>query len=791
MSRCDLHVLSRYSNRPPEWILRRLGVPESYTLPEDIYRKARAAGMDFVTVTDRDSIRGALSIADRPGAFMSAKVTATFPDGVRALILVWGLDEAEFHEIEDTRRDIFALGEYLRDKGLAHGVAHPLHGEDGRLDVEHFEKLLLLFDVFEACNGLRSPLADEVLRLCMASLTPETLARLADRHGIEPRGEAPWRKSLFGGSEDRGGLFIGRAHTVTPAAADWREFLGHVMAGRGTQAGESGAPQVMASGVYSTFYHYIKEHIGNRSPLYSAMLSKVAERFLAGRNPADFSIGDQIEIVGEAMWSGELFSILSPGASIPKSLAGFFSQPALKRRIDVVLAEEPTVERRSFRIACEIANYLGFRFFEQMVRQITAGDFLGSLQSASALVPVAGSVMPYFGAFHALNADRGLLEGVAGALLPERPAGLQNQKRAWLTDTLEDVNGVARTIRTMVAAARAQGFDLTVVTSRSEISGDDAANIKNFVPVGEFELPEYKLQKLSFPPILEMLDYIQREGFTELIISTPGPVGLVGLAAAKMFGLRSSGIYHTDFPQYVKILSDDHAMETLTWNYMHWFYDQMDTIYSNSRYYLDLWVERGISPSKLRIFPRGLDTDLFDRRHRDADFWPGRGARGKILLYVGRISKEKDLDMLPDVARVLADRGAAVTWAFVGDGPYREELQMRMPGAIFTGVLTNVDLGKAYASADLFVFPSTTDTYGNVIVEACAAGLRVVVSAIGGPKELVRSGIPGAVCPARSARAFADAIESLLGEPRDFPRPNLAGLMGWDAAARRFWNKET
>jgi glycosyltransferase involved in cell wall biosynthesis len=114
-----------------------------------------------------------------------------------------------------------------------------------------------------------------------------------------------------------------------------------------------------------------------------------------------------------------------------------------------------------------------------------------------------------------------------------------------------------------------------------------------------------------------------------------------------------------------------------------------------------------------------------------------------------------------------------------------------MPGAIFTGVLTGEELGKAYASADLFVFPSTTDTYGNVIVEACAAGLRVVVSDVGGPKELVRSGIPGTVCPARSARAFADAIGALLREPREFPRPNLAGLMGWDAAARRFWDKET
>lgn len=789
MSRCDLHVLSRHSKRPPEWILRQIGMPESYTPPEDVYRRARAAGMDFVTITDRDSIEGALAIADRPGAFVSAKVTTRFPGGVRVHVLVWGLDEAQFRAIEEARGDVFALRAYLRGQNLAHGVAHPLHSEDGGLTVEHFEKLLLLFDVFEARNGLRSPLADEVLRLCVGALTPETIARLADRHGIEPAGPTPWRKTLVGGSEDRGGLFVARACTETPAAADWRGFLAHVMAGKASPAGEGGTPQVMASGLYSTFYRYLRDHLGGRMPLYSTLLTKMAERFLAGRNPADFSFSDQMQIVTEAVWSGEVFSILTPGASIPRNLAGFFSQPALKRRIDRVLAQEPTVERRSFRVACEIANHLGFRFFDQMVRQVTAGDFLGSLQSASALVPVAASVLPYAAAFQTLRVDRRLLGRAADALLPGTPELLQNRKRAWLTDTLEDVNGVARTIRTMVGAARAQGFDLTVVTSRSEVTMGDIP-IQNFEPVGEFELPEYKLQKLSFPPILEMLDYLHREGFTELIISTPGPVGLVGLMAAKMFGLPCSGIYHTDFPQYVKILSDDHAMETLTWNYMHWFYDQMDVIYSNSRYYLDLWVERGIAPRKLRIFPRGLDTDIFNSRQRDAEFWPRRGARSRVLLYVGRISKEKDLDLLPDVARVLAERKVAVTWAFVGDGPYCGELRRRMPAAIFTGVLTGAELGRAYASADLFVFPSATDTYGNVVVEACAAGLRVVVSDAGGPKELVRAGVPGVVCPARSARAFADAIQGLLEAPASFERPSLANLMDWDKAARRFWNKE-
>src|SRR5205823_12216602 len=93
------------------------------------------------------------------------------------------------------------------------------------------------------------------------------------------------------------------------------------------------------------------------------------------------------------------------------------------------------------------------------------------------------------------------------------------------------------------------------------------------------ELPEYELQKLSFPPILQMLDYIQRENFSEIIISTPGPVGLTGLLAAKMLNLQTSGIYHTDFTQYIRILTDDSFLESVAWRYLHWLYAQLDTVY--------------------------------------------------------------------------------------------------------------------------------------------------------------------------------------------------------------------
>jgi glycosyltransferase involved in cell wall biosynthesis len=373
------------------------------------------------------------------------------------------------------------------------------------------------------------------------------------------------------------------------------------------------------------------------------------------------------------------------------------------------------------------------------------------------------------------------------------PPVLQNRKRAWFTDTLDDVNGVANTIRKMTAAGAAAGEQLIVMTSRRRLAVDEIP-IKNFPPIGEFELPEYELQRLSFPPILQILDYIQREQFTEIIISTPGPMGLVGLLAAKMLNLQTSGIYHTDIPEYVRILTEDRFLESLAWSYMHWMYGQVDTVWVNSEQYRKCWVDRGFAPEKLKILPRGLDTDLFTPERRDLTFWPGSGSNGKEvrLLYVGRISREKDLDVLAAAYKKLRQAGHPVKLYFVGLGPYTEALTEALPDAVFLGYLKGEKLAKAYASADVFVFPSTTDTFGNVILEAQASGLPVIVSDLGGPKELVEDGKTGFVTKAHDADDFARAIEQMSGDPK------LRARMGhearqqvvnrsWPGAFRKFW----
>lgn len=548
--------------------------------------------------------------------------------------------------------------------------------------------------------------------------------------------------------------------------------------------------------MYSTVFSYAQDKLKKTAPLGAGLLSKVAERFVSGKNPAAFSFGERMGLLVESLRTGQAFDFIKPGeTTLAREFATFFSDPQVMGELDQIVKSEQDAERRSFRMASYLCNQMGFRLFLQFMQRVERGNLLDALQSITGLLPVAGAVAPYAVAYRQQAPDRALLQRASDLLLDSTPPSLENNKRAWFTDTLEDVNGVARTICAMTAAGLRRGADLTVITSRTEVSISEVP-IKNFEPIGEFEIPEYKLQKLSFPPFLEIIDYIQTQKFSELIISTPGPVGICALAAGKLLGLRLTTIYHTDFPQYARFLSDDELMETLTWKYMQWFYGQFDLVYVNSEFYRQCWIERGLPPQRLAILPRGLDTDAFNRqKHHRSDFWRSRGAVAPVLLYVGRVSKEKELAFLVDVARALHDKGVKFSLAVVGDGPYRDEMQTLLPKAIFTGVLKGEVLSQAYASADVFVFPSTTDTFGNVILEAMASGLPVVVSDVGGPRELVTHSRQGRVARGRDLAHWCDTLTEMLASPASLAERQVLAAETqdarcWDSAFIRFWAGE-
>ena len=797
MSKCDLHVHSRYSARSEEWLFRRLDFPDSYSDPRWLYEQLRERGMDYVTITDHDTIEGCLQIRDLPDTFISEQVTTFFPgDPCKIHILVWGISEKQHADIVIIRDNIFALQRYLQSGQIAHAVAHPLYSINGQLSASHLERLILLFKHFEGINGLRDALLSELARDLFGSLTPAKIDKLAKRHNLAPTHPEPWTKVFVGGSDDHGGQFIASAFTETPPADSAEKFLALVREGRCEAKGQGGTPLALSHGFYNTLACFIQDRFRENLGPGASLVEQMFSRFMEGRDPTELTLKDKATVFAQGVATGKIFELMKPAnVSLWKELSTQFQKAEAKANVaaDIEGATEP--ERRTFLMANTVAEQLAYRFFNKFVQQLSNGNVVEAMQAISAIAPILVMLTPYIYGFHSQAPSRRWLREIFKELTGEIPVALQNTKRAWFTDTLEDVNGVATTIRKMTAAGAAAGKDLIVVTSRNELTVDDIP-IKNFKPIGEFELPEYELQKLSFPPILQMLDYIQRERFTEIIISTPGPIGLTALLAAKMLNLQTSGIYHTDFPQYVRILTEDSFLESVTWSYMHWFYGQLDTVFVNSEEYRQSWIKRGFDPAKLKIFPRGLDTELFHPKRRDPAFFERfcGDRNGEVrLLYVGRVSKEKNLDLLGEAYRRLRSEGLPIHLVVVGHGPYSDEFSKSLPEACFTGYLTGKDLATAYASADIFVFPSTTDTFGNVIIEAQASGIPVIVSDSGGPKELVRNNENGLITKSHDVDDLTEALRRLIVDPalRERMRANARESVAdrsWPWAFTKFWH---
>src|SRR6266852_4938680 len=253
MSKCDLHIHSRRSARSEEWLFRRFDFPDSYSDPRELHRQLLERGMNFVTITDHDTIDGCLEIRDLPNTFISEQVTTYFPqDPCKIHILVWGIAEKQHDDIVIIRHNIFALQRYLQNGKIAHAIAHPLYSINGKLEASHLERLILLFKHFEAINGLRDALLSELAQQLFTSLTPEKIEKLAKKHNLAPTHEQAWKKILVGGSDDHGGKFLASAYTETPPVDSTEKFLEHVRAGRCNAQGQSGTPLALSHGFYNT-----------------------------------------------------------------------------------------------------------------------------------------------------------------------------------------------------------------------------------------------------------------------------------------------------------------------------------------------------------------------------------------------------------------------------------------------------------------------------------------------------------------------------------------------------------
>lgn len=738
-ARADLHVHSKHSNRAEEWYLRGIRAPECYSEPEEIYRRCREQGMRFVTISDHNSIAGAAAIAHLPGTFLSSELTVRFPeDGCKLHVLALGVSETQHDELLRLRDNVYDLVRYGREQDVILSVAHPFYRVNDRLDLDHLEKLLVLFDRFEARNGVHHRRQNLLVERCLSALTRELVNRFAERHDLEPASPRPWIKHLTGGSDDHGGFYIAAAYTETPAAHNVGDFLAHLRSGASVPGGTSGTSRRLARSLYAISSDYCSDRFGRHS---GGDAFRTTLEALAGRRRTT------------ATW----FTFLSR---------------ALRREGadgDRTAPDEaaPLHETASLDSARRITRKALRRALSRGVRSARRGHLTAFLTALGELSPAVAASAPMFVAARAHFKDRKLEDRAARHLTG---AAAEPRRIAWVTDTLGEINGVARTVTTVCAQARRRNLPLEPVACRRRLP-PEAGPTRLLRPAVETALPGYPGLRLAVASPVDLLDHLEQGETTDLLISTPGPLGLAGLLCARFLKLRTHGIYHTDFPAYLRELTGDPALGDWAATYLRWFYGSLDTVYTPSAAYRERLLELGVDAAKIRPMPRGVDGERFHPRFADSGFWPRQGtAEAFRFLYVGRLSPEKNLHLLLDAFERFRTTGRRASLALVGDGPARTELEASCRGrfpkgaVVFTGALTGDALSAAYASADGLVFPSVTDTFGNVVVEAYASGLPVLVTSEGGPADIVRGHGAGCIA-APNAGAFCAAMARLFDDP--------------------------
>lgn len=749
MAKVDLHLHSKYSDHPSEWFLQRLGAAESYSEPQALYRLARERGMDLVTITDHNRIDASLELAqlDPERCFSGVESTAYFPeDGCKVHILIYGLDRDQFIAIQQLRRNIYQLRDYLRDADLACVVAHPSYAVNRRLTRSHLEKLILLFNNFEGRNGSRSSLHNDGLSEILRNLTPAALADLQQRHGIEPWGKTAWRKGLSGGSDDHSGLFVGKTWSETQTATP-AEFLECLKRGEVEAQGRQNDFLGLTFAIYKIAYDF-SQH--KSTPFARSTLSDLTRYLFSAQK---LSLGDRLRL------------------SRMKS----HKNNATYARIVELIETSRNLDRhdidRRLELLYDGIGDISDRYFRELLESLTTDlgemDILRLVQGISSAIPGLFLAAPFFSAMRHIYGDRQLLGDL------KRELGQDTQPRPrrilWVTDTLADLNGVSMTLQTIGRLAIEKGHDIRLLACLDEEDAVELppAAVLRIPPLHSFALPHYPQQQIKVPSLLRTLKQVCAYNPDEIYVSTPGPLGLLGLQLGKLLDLRVSGIYHSDFTREAREIVAEPALEQVIEAYCKWFFNQADRLLVPSSEYMELLKSRGFKSRHMQLFRRGLRTEHF-RPQRDADRL--HGANIPRLLYVGRISRDKNLGFLLECYRRLLSFHPHARLTLAGDGPDLAMLKLScrdLPGVEFTGRIAYDELPALYNAHDLFLFPSVTDTFGMAVLEAQACGLPALVSDVGGPQEIVDSGRTGFALAVRDTSEWVTTLDRLLRDLRE------------------------
>lgn len=595
LTRCDLHLHSNAS-AGNEWYTRYFDCPESYADPVRQYELCKARGMSLVTLTDHDTIDGGLKLLDRPDFFLSEEITTAFPENDCVVhVLAWNITPAQHDHIQARRNDVYKLVEYLNGAAIAHGLAHPLMGPNWKLNAGLIEKLLVLFPTLESVNGLTDARIEPDLPALLKGLDPDRLAALARKHNLTANGSTPHVKAFTGGSDDHVHRRCATVFTEVDGAHVPRDFLDACLAGQARVIGEQGHLDAMALSVHHTLYHHLKERRVDR-PDYRDPFVEMMD-VIAGRGLGDGD-GEGRNGNGPAHPAAGFLASLVSGAQRASLAVG--------KELDILEVPVSQADEDDARLIGSIAR-LGDTVVENALEELLAGaqDF-DLYRIFAAFRDLTGGLVttaPVFAAADHFGKQeqqvRRIWEQWSAWPLPARP-----ERLAVFSDSLEQVDVVSTWCKRFVGQARAAGREV-LIPYCGELPGhvEDSSSFHVLPSSTSFNVPLSPRLRFHVPSLIDTLRWVWAQGISHVELSTPGPMGLVGLLVAKVLRLPVTASYHTEVSALVQPLGGNPLIARAAKRYLSWFYGRADRVFAFSPAARDDLAAMGVAVEKLAVLP--------------------------------------------------------------------------------------------------------------------------------------------------------------------------------------------
>jgi glycosyltransferase involved in cell wall biosynthesis/predicted metal-dependent phosphoesterase TrpH len=726
-SKADLHCHSTASEHSKLGVQRSVGLPECATPPQEVLELAVKRGMDFVTISDHDTIGGVLQIADDPRVFISEELTTWFRDEEQAVhVLCLGITPDDHERLQANARDVEVVAEYLHANHITCALAHPFYAVESPLTPRHRRRLAELFPIWEVRNGSR------------ARELNAPAAVYIETHG----------GTGVGGSDDHAGVDIGRTYTETPPADTPEQFLHQIRNGNANARGEQGSSAKWAHAAMALAIRSLPESDGRKVDPLSV-----------------FKMASRLMIEGDAR-TGTEGNDLTPadGRALLDAWIDAAELDIDGRGLLARMQEDGFSHTDQFRKACRAHERKLTKATHEILNSVEGGG--DPVASAGKLFEACIPAIPYAPAAAFLGREKSKLVNREG----------ERRRVALVADGVGGMHGVTHTLDE-IRERGVPGFDVEVV-------GTDPNVDRRLSAVAEVDIPFYSGLQVGVPSLPAIVETLAEGRYDVVHLCSPGPAGVAAAVIARVMEIPVLGSYHTELAAYAGLRSADPKLEFMARMAIAKFYGQCEIVLSPSEASDAVLRSMGIGDERIGRWDRGVDIARFSPQKRDNHRF-ATGVKNRInVLYVGRLTKEKGAELLAESFLAAHARDKRLHLVLAGGGPEEQMLRDTLgEHATFLGWVEGEELARVYASADVFLFASRTDTFGQVLLEAQASGLPVVAVAEGGPCSIIEDGRTGVLCPA-DAEILAEAVCSLAA--RRGRRERLA-TPALEAVKQRTW----